>query len=166
MTEPDVIIGTIVAPFGIKGEVKIRVDTDFPERYDDLKEVWLHPKSGDGWNGVIKSLRHQQGAVLIKFAGCDTRSQAEELRGVELRIDRSELMELEGDEFYVHDLIGIDVYTVDGEHVGEITEVLYGTANDVYVTPRGMIPAVKQFVKEVDIANRKMIIDPIEGMLD
>jgi 16S rRNA processing protein RimM len=164
--QPDVTIGKVVAPFGIKGEVKVTIETDFPERFEDLDEVWLEPETGCGWVATVDSVRFHQTGALIKFQGCDDRNRAEELRGAELRIPESELMELEEDQFYVHDLLGLDVFTVSGEHVGHITYVLQGAANDVYVTERGMIPAVKQFVKKVDLAERKIIVDPIEGMLE
>ena len=65
-----------------------------------------------------------------------------------------------------HDIIGLDVYTTDGQHLGQVTEVLKGAANDVYVTPRAMIPAVKQFVLEIDLAGGKMVVEPIEGLIE
>jgi len=164
-SEPDVTIGTVVAPFGIKGEVKVRIETDFPERFEGQEEVWLRLANGKGRMARIESVRFHRGAALIKFEGCDDRTCAEELRDAELKIDRSELKELESGQFYVHDIIGLDVYTAGGEYIGQVTEVLHGVGNDVYVTPRGMIPAVKQFVKEIDLEARRMVIDPIEGMI-
>jgi 16S rRNA processing protein RimM len=81
-----------------------------------------------------------------------------------LKIDEDQMVELEEGEFYIHDLIGIDVFTSDGTSLGKITEVLQGVANDTYVTPAGMIPALRQFVLEVDLAGRKMVVAP-EGVL-
>lgn len=162
---PDVTIGTVVAPFGTKGEVKVRIETDFPERFEDQEEVWLQPANGKGRMARIESVRFHQGVALIKFEACDDRTCAEELRDAELMIDKTELKELESGQFYVHDIIGLDVYTTGGEHIGQVTDVLQGAGNDVYVTPRGMIPAVKQFVKEIDLEARRMVIDPIEGMI-
>ncbi|MBI2842599.1 MAG: 16S rRNA processing protein RimM [Armatimonadetes bacterium] len=167
MTEPqrpDVTIGTVVAPFGIKGELKVRLETDFPERFDELVEVWIEPSDGRGRMIGVENVRFHQNGALVKFKGCDDRNCAEELRGAELRINREQLRELESDQFYVHDILGLDVYTTDGEHLGKITEVLQGAANDVYVTPRAMIPALKQVVREVDLANGRMVVEPIEGL--
>ena len=164
--EPEVVIGTVVAPFGIKGEVKVRIETDFPERFESLEEVWVQPKTGSGRVMGIENVRFHQGVVLIKFEGCDDRNCSEELRDSELKIDSSELMELESDQFYVDDIIGLDVYTVDGEHLGQVSEVLKGAANDVYVTPRAMIPAIKQVVREIDLSAGKMVIEPIPGLLE
>lgn len=163
--EPDVVIGRVVAAFGIKGEVKVKIETDFPERFEDQEEVWLRPKTGQGRMTRIESIRFHQGAALIKFEGCDDRTCADGLREAELRIDESELMALDADQFYVHDILGLDVYTTDGEHLGKVTDVLQGAGNDVYVTPRAMIPAVKEFVREINLAERKMVIEPIDGMI-
>ena len=165
-SEPDVVIGTIVAPFGIKGEVKVRIETDFPERFESLKEIWLKPKTGPGRMARINSVRFHKSGALVKFQGCNDRNCSEELRGAEMRIDRSQLKVLDSDRFYVHDILGLDVYTTGGEHLGQVTEVLHGPANDVYVTPRGMIPAIKQVVREIDLNGRRMVIEPIEGLID
>ncbi|MEN6520283.1 MAG: ribosome maturation factor RimM [Armatimonadota bacterium] len=163
--EPDVVIGTVVAPFGIKGEVKVKIETDFPERFEDQEEVWLQPKTGQGRLARIESIRFHQGGALIKFEGCGDRSSAEGLRGAELRIDESELMELDAGQYYVHDILGLDVYTTDGENIGKVTDVLQGAGNDIYVTPKAMIPAVKEFVQEIDLAGGKMIVKLIDGMI-
>lgn len=162
MTEsqaPDVTIGTIVAPHGIKGEVKVRIETDFPERFETLDQVWVQRTNGRGEMLGVESVRFQEAGALVKFRGIDDRNSSEEMRGAELRISRDELMELEDGEFYLDDLLGIDVYTTDGEHLGKISEVLQAAGNDVYVTPKGLIPAVKQFVREVDIAGKKMVVE-------
>ncbi|MEN6372552.1 MAG: ribosome maturation factor RimM [Armatimonadota bacterium] len=163
--EPDVVIGTVVAPFGIKGEVKVKIETDFPERFEDQEEIWLQPEAGHGRMTRIEGIRFHQGGVLIKFEGCDDRNSAEELRNAKLLIDKSELMELDTDQFYVHDILGLDVYTTDGESIGKVIDVLQGAGNDIYVTPKAMIPAVKEFVREIDLESGKMIVKLIDGML-
>ncbi|MGL4877209.1 ribosome maturation factor RimM, partial [Paraclostridium dentum] len=86
-------------------------------------------------------------------------------------VSREESKELDEDEFFIADMIGIDVYTVDNKHVGVLDDVLQYAANDVYVIKgeddkEYLIPAVMKFVPEIDIEERKMIIDPIKGMLD
>jgi 16S rRNA processing protein RimM len=162
---PDVTIGTIVGPHGIRGEVKVRLDTDFPERFEELDEVWVEFPSGKGRMIGIQSARFHREGFLLKFAGIDDRTTAEDLRGAELRIGSDERKALEAGQFYIHDLIGLDVFTSEGEHLGRLTEVLQGVANDIYVTPKGMIPALKQFVKDVDLGARKMIVER-EGVFE
>lgn len=156
--EPEIVIGVIVAPFGIKGEVKVRMETDFPERYRDLKEV--HVKLPDGTLKVmgIESVRFHKGQALVKFDGCSDMNCAEELRGGELRIDVSQMAKLPLGHFYVRDLIGIKVITEDGVELGEVNEVMTGAGNDVYVVGDLMIPAVREFVKEVNLEERRMTV--------
>lgn len=163
---PSITIGTVVAAFGIKGEVKVRIDTDFPERFEGLKEIWLVPKGGEGRMVKVKSSRFHQGCELITFEGFEDRTAAEGLRGAELKIDEDELMDLDEGEYYIHDLLGLDIYTTSGELVGQVDDVLEGMAHDVYVTKRGLIPAIKQVIIEINLEERKMIIEPMEGMLE
>lgn len=164
--EPEVVVGIVVSAFGIKGEVKVKLQTDFPERFLDMEEVWLKPASGQGRMAPVEHVRFHQGVALVKFEGCDDRKCAEDLRGAQLRIEREELKELEEGRYYLHDIVGLDVYTTGGRRLGKVTEVLQGGANDVYVTPSVLIPAIKQVVLEVDLKAGKMVIEPLEGMLE
>lgn len=96
---------------------------------------------------------------------------AEKIVNKNIYVSREESKELDEDEFFIADMIGIDVYTVDNKHVGVLDDVLQYAANDVYVikgedNKEYLIPAVMKFVPEIDIEERKMIIDPIKGMLD
>ncbi|MDO8684021.1 MAG: ribosome maturation factor RimM [Armatimonadota bacterium] len=161
--ENEAVIGTVVSPFGIKGEVKVFVQTDHPERFYDLDEVTLRSKDGERATYKIEGVRFHKGAALIKFQGCNDMNGAEELRGSDLVIPDSQLIKLPENEYYIHDLIGLRVFTVGGRDLGEITEVLKGVANDAYVTEVAIIPALKQIVRDVDIAGRKMIVELPEG---
>jgi len=161
----DVVIGEIVSPFGRRGEVKVRPETDSPERFDELEEVCVGRGKAGGRVFEIEAVRHHKRAVLIKFAGIDDISAAETLRGSEVRIRESEVAPLEEDEYYVHDIIGLDVVTTEGESLGKVREIVRSPANDVYVTERAMIPAVKEFVVSIDLREKKMVVRPIEGMV-
>ena len=156
--EPEITIGTIVSPFGIKGEVKIRIETDFPERFESLTVVWLKSLSGEAKKVDIENVRFHQKMVLIKFEGYDDRNAAETLRGMELQILKSQLHKLNANQFYLHDIIGLDVYNIEGEYLGAISEIISGQANDVYVTSKVMIPALKEVVTNVDLVGRKMTV--------
>ena len=107
----------------------------------------------------------------MKIKGIDTVEMAEKIVNKNIYVSREESKELDEDEFFIADMIGIDVYTVDNKHVGVLDDVLQYAANDVYVIKgeddkEYLIPAVMKFVPEIDIEERKMIIDPIKGMLD
>jgi len=163
----DILIGKIVAPFGIRGEVKLVPHTDFPERVDAGREVTIKTSDGKRTLTRIERSSPNKGGFTVKLPGVDTRSDAEMLRGADVVIDESELAELPQDAFYVFDLMGLKVVTDDGREQGEITEILQGGANDVYVTSTGLcIPALKDVVAKVDLANKVMIIHPVPGLLD
>ena len=155
----DVVIGEIVSPFGIKGEVKVRPDTDHPERFLDLKEATL--LATDDTRSVLKvdGVRLHKGMALVKFRGCNDVTAAEKLRGSFLIIPESELLELPEDAFYIHDIVGLRVSTVDGRDLGEVLEVVCSPGNDAYITSQVIIPALKSVVREVDLKARRMIVD-------
>ncbi len=107
----------------------------------------------------------------MKIKGIDTVEDAEKLKNKFMYVSREESRDLEEGEFFISDMIGIDVYTIDGEHIGILDEVLQYAANDVYVIKgqedkEYLIPAIMKFVPTIDMEERKMIIDPIKGMLD
>ena len=160
MGEEDIVIGEIVAPFGRKGEVKVVPLTDFPERFLELERIPI-----DGRMLDVEGVRFHKGMALIKFEGIDDISAAEDLRGKKILISRPELAPLEEDEYYVHDIIGLEALTTEGESLGRIKEVLRSPANDVYVTDRAMIPAVKEFIVNIDIPGGKIVVRPVEGLV-
>lgn len=160
----DVVIGEIVATFGLRGEVKVLPQTDYPERFEQLKEVYVSPDKGRGRIMEIASVRFHKGVVLVRFAGIDDISTAETLRGMKVRVQEEEEKPLGKGEYYVHDIIGMDVVTTEGKDLGKVTEILRSPANDVYVTDRAMIPAVKEIVASIDLDQRKITVIPIEGL--
>jgi len=161
----DILIGKVTTPFGTRGEVKVVVLTDFPERFAAGARVAL--KSGEKTSLVrIERSRPHKGGILLKLEGIDTVNAAEELRNTEITIDEADLGKLEGDRFYIFDIIGLKVVTDDGREQGEVVDVLQGSANDVYVTSTGLcIPALKDVVAKVDVPGGVMIIHPVPGLL-
>ena len=164
--EQDITIGRVVAPFGIRGEVKVAVVTDFPERFKAGNEMTMILPDGDRRYVRIEKSTPNKGGMSIKFKGVETRTDAEGLRGVELVIDESQLCELPDDQFYLFDIVGLKVVTDDGREQGNVTEVLLGGANDVYVTSTGLcIPAIKDVVAKIDIREGLMVIHPVPGLI-
>lgn len=164
-TERDIVIGKVVAPFGMRGELKLVVLTDFPQRFDKGNEVTL--AAGEKRREfVIERSSPNKGGITLKLRGVDSRTDAEELRDAEIVIDKAELAKLNGDQFYIFDMIGLKVVTDDGREQGQVTEVLQGGGNDVYVTSTGLcIPALKSVVAGVDLKKRIMVIRPVPGLL-
>lgn len=163
-TEPwDIVIGKVATVFGVKGELKIHPLTDFPNRFSLLKEVCLR-KGTDELYYEIEKVRYGKDIVFLKLKTIDDRSAAEYLRGYEVAIPLSQRAELPKDHFYVEDLIGMEVVNLQGDSLGTICEILQSSANDVYVTESAMIPALHQIVKKVDLDNRKMWVNEVEGL--
>lgn len=160
MGEEDIVIGEIVSPFGRKGEVKVVPLTDFPERFLALETMRV-----DGQALEVEGVRFHKGMALVKFEGIDDISSAEVLRGKKILIGESELAPLEEDEYYIHDIIGLEAITTEGESLGKVREVIRSPAHDVYVTDRAMIPAVKEFIVSIDIPGGKIVVRPVEGLV-
>ncbi len=157
-----VSIGRILAPVGVRGEVKVRPLTDFPERFDPGATVWL-----DGVAIVVRRSRWQGRLVYLNLEGVDDRTAAEALRGKELQMPEPAALDQEG-VFYQHDIVGLSVADLTGKTLGEVFEILSTGANDVYVI-RGelgelLLPAVEEVVKEIDPAGGRMIVDLLPGL--
>lgn len=160
------VIGKIIAPWGVRGEVKVAIETDFPERFGRLKRVYLGEPAT---SFVLKGSRLHKGHALLKLDGCDDRNAAEKLRGQLVQIPIEEAMPLGEDEYYVYQIVDLDVWTTEGEHLGRISEVLSTGANDVYVVQgeRGeiLIPAVEDVVLEIDLTGGRLTVKLMEGLI-
>ncbi|MHB9036741.1 MAG: ribosome maturation factor RimM [Armatimonadota bacterium] len=162
----DIVIGGIVAPFGVRGELKVVVQTDFPERFDKGREVVVRTADGKRFATRVERSGPNKGGLTLKLQGVDDRNSAEELRGAEFVVDEAEIGELPEDSFYLFRLIGLRVVTEDGRELGEVVEILQGGANDVYETSAGvLIPAIKQIVVKIDVEGGLMVIRPIPGLI-
>ena len=156
-------IGEIVRPQGIKGEVKLRAMSSDPERYARLESVYLL-KKGEYVEYKVKKGRCNDGFAVLMLEGIKDRNEAETLRGVKVFVDREHAIDLDGDENFVVDLIGLTAVDTQGNEIGELVDVLSpNQICDVYVfdTPRGemMIPALRRVVKEVDLDAGRIILD-------
>lgn len=162
-------IGKVVALFGIRGELKVLLLTDIPNRFAGLGAVYAGP---DHTRRLIQSVRPYKGEMIVlKLEGIDDANTAESLRDQNLAIPVSELAQLPSDSYYQHDILGLMVITLDGQKLGSIVDIIVTGSNDVYVikVPDGsqvLIPAIKNVIKQVDLIRRTMYIDPLPGLLD
>lgn len=157
----DLVIGQVTAPFGIHGALRVRPETDRPERFHDLEEVCLELPSGEERIYRIRSARLSPKGVTLTLAGCEDRNSAAALRRAWIKIKRSMAIPLAEGRYWMHDVIGLRVVTEEGEDLGEVTEIIRAPGNDVYVTPSAMIPAVREVVREIDLEHRRMIVAPL-----
>ncbi len=162
-------VGRITNTHGIKGELRVFPLTDNIERFNDLKIVYL----GDNKEKVeIEDVKYHKGLAIIKFKEFDNINQVLKFKDEFVYIDAEDKVQLPEDHYFIFDIVDCTVYDTVGNKIGVVTDVLLYSANDVYVVKAHdkdkeyLIPAVKEFVKEVDIQNKKIIIDPIEGMIE
>ncbi len=162
-------IGKIVAPFGIRGELKVFPLSDIPDRFATLETVYLGPEASPY---RIESVRPYKGEMLLlKLAHIDDATTAESLRSADLLIPLSELAKLPPDFYYQHDILGLRVLRLNGDEVGVIADIMVTGGNDVYVVKASsgkqfLIPAIKDVVKQIDLLRHVMYIDPMQGLLD
>lgn len=164
MDSSSVLIGTIAAPFGIRGEVKVMAHFARMPLIKSFKSLRLVSPDGVEAPAVVASVRHHPPSWLVLLNGID-RNQAEHLHGYTLRALKEELPELPPDEFYAFDIEGCAVTTDTGRDFGIVHTVhVNAHNNDVYETDVAMIPAVEQFVISVDIANKVITVRDVPGL--
>ena len=159
-----IVVGKILAPWGIEGKLKVEVMTDFPERFAPHSRVYINQQPT-----TIDSTEWRKGKAVIKLSTVDTVEQAQKLRGQPLEIHHSQLYPLPEGQYYHFQLVGLEVWTTEGEPLGNITEILTAESNDNYVVSGAkgeiLIPAIEDVVKSIDLDQGRMVIEPIAGLL-
>jgi 16S rRNA processing protein RimM len=145
----------------VRGEVRVRLETDFPDRFDALRGIYLI-RDGRVEAATITGRRPHRGGLLLTLDGVGDLPASERLRGAEIAVPREAAVPLPDGTFYVFEIIGLRVVTAEGRPLGVITEVLRAPAHDVYVTtgPGGevLIPALRDIVRRVDRATGEMVV--------
>jgi len=159
-----VTVGQILAPWGVKGKLKVKVITDFPQRFALSSKIYINRQPM-----TIDSAEWHKGKVIIKLNQIDTIEAAQRLRGQPIEIHHSQLYPLPEGQYYHFQLIGLEVWTTQGELLGNITEILTTESNDNYVVSGAkgeiLIPAIEDVVKSIELDSRRITIEPIEGLL-
>ena len=153
--------GKIVAPHGVRGEVRVVSMSEFDKETLEAKELYI---KGLGSMAVEHARFHKQ-FMLIKFKGIDDMDKAGTLRNKDICLTREQIGELPEGRYYIEDLIGLKVYDTKGAFMGEIAEVLVPGANDVYVVRKEgekdiLLPVVEHVIISTDVKNGKIIADP------
>lgn len=171
MTDLDefLLIGQVAAPFGVRGQIKVKSYTDRPDHLRrSVRTVYL----GDERTPLTltRVIEHKPGMLVVTLREITSREAADALRGVEIYIRASEAAPLAEDEYFLHQLIGLSAITEDGQIIGQVREVLETGAGEVLVIARpdladALVPMVRDFIVTLDIANGRIVIRPIEGLL-
>jgi 16S rRNA processing protein RimM len=167
------VVGQIARPHGIRGQVIVNLDTDFPhDRFRPGAELFVRRSTGaaDAESLIIETVRFQHERPVIAFQGVDDMNAAIRLAGSELRVPVERLAPLPPATFYRHDLVGCVVETVAGARVGEVSEVEGSMALSrlVVATPGGevLVPMVADICQSIDVAGKRIVIAPPDGLLE
>ncbi len=160
-------VGRVIKPHGVHGEVRVEMMTALPERFKWLKTIYVGERNPR--RVAVESVRFHQEFVLLKLAGYPTRTEAEALRNELLQVPEEEAIPLEEGEYFLHQLIGLEVLTEDGQSLGRLTDVLETAANNVFVVSGAngeiLIPDIPDVVQDVDVAGGRVTIRPLPGLL-
>lgn len=163
-----ITVGRIVRAHGLRGVVAMLSYSDDPTRLERVGRLFLETREPSG--RAARVVGYRGACVLLQLEGIETRDEAESLRDVCVQARVEDLPALADGEHFVHDILGLEVYTPEGDVIGTVVEVMSLPANDVYVvdtgTKRVLVPAVTQIIASVDIRAGRMVITPPPGLLE
>lgn len=171
-------VGIITSTHGVRGEVKVFPTTDDTKRFEHLKQVLLD--TGKEMLPLrIAHVKYFKNMVILKFEGLDNMDDVVKYRQKSLYVERKDAVKLQKDEYFIADLIDMEVYTEEGTLLGRLTDVITTGANDVYAvkpadsSPAGgnggkeiLIPAIRQCILDINMEEKKMTVHLLEGLLD
>ena len=174
MSEADndlVVVARVARTRGLRGEVVADLYTDFPKRFADLEQVIAVGPDGSRRSLQIEEHWFQGNRIVFKFASYDSIDEAKELTGYQLAVPEAERIELAADHFYEWELVGCRVESVDGTSIGVVSEVLKTGGVEVLLIAGDagreyMVPMAHEICVEIDIAQKRIRIDPPEGLLE
>lgn len=161
-------VGQIVNTFGVKGLLKVKPFTDEIERFEELKKVYICKKN-EMKEVEIEEVKYHKQMVLLKIKDIDDMTEAEKYKGLFLKIHRKDAKKLPKDTYFIADILGLPVYTEEGELLGKVDDIFPTGSNDVYVVKDEMgkqilLPSIPEVLKEIDLENEKIIVHLIEGL--
>ena len=161
-------LGQIVNVKGLKGEVKVNSFTDDNTKFERIKKVMVRRKD-ELTEYEIEKVGYHKTQVILKFKKVDTIEEAEKLRNAYIVVDREVLGELPEGVYYIADLIGLEVYTEDGDYLGKVDDIFNTGSNDIYVVKddlgkQKLLPGIDEVIKKVDLDNGRITVNLIEGL--
>ncbi len=165
-----IAIARIVRTRGNRGEVLADLHTDFPARFDSLEQVWLEWPDGSRECLRLEESWEHKGRRVLKFSGIDSISSAERLAGAWLKVEAASAATLPEGTYFDHDLIGCSVWSTAGEELGTVREVLRISGNHQLVVDgrhgEFMVPVASGFCTEISVAEKRILVDLPEGLID
>jgi 16S rRNA processing protein RimM len=159
-------VGQVVNAVGLKGELRVYHYSDYKERFEELSKIYL-----ENTQYKISGVRYMKELVILKLPGIDDRTEAEKHKGENIYIDKEDIRVLPEDTYYIFDLIGLKVVDENGSLVGTLCDVIKNSAQDLYEVEKEnkskfLIPAVEEFILNIDMKSRTMTVKLIEGLME
>ena len=162
-------IGKIVNTHGIHGKLRVIYYNEDKTNFFSYRKILLRDPRGHLEPFEVKEAKIHQKFIIVQFKGLDNLDEAERLVGASVLVERAVLPKLEEGEYYWADLIGMEVLTVKGDRLGEILDIIPTGGTDVFVIKTDkrevLIPATEEVIKQVDMASRRMVVHPLEGLI-
>ena len=165
------IVGKIKGAHGLRGELKVEILTEDPHRFGLLDRVFLGLEEEEPVAWILEGYRLHKGQALLKVQGCQDRSSAQALLGQLVQVPLEEAIPLEADEYYEYQILGLEVWTVDGEFLGRVVDIIDTGASDVYVVAGPaparreiLLPAIEEVVIEIDLEAGRLLVELLEGL--
>ncbi len=163
-------VGVIANTHGIRGEVKVYPTTDDVNRFDDLKNVILDTGK-EKLELQVQGVKYFKNMVILKFKGIDNINDIEKYKGKDLLVTRENAVPLGKNEYYIADLIDMEVFDEEGKKLGILNDVMQTGANDVYVIilengSELLLPNIDQCILDVNVEEKKMTVHVLEGLMD
>jgi 16S rRNA processing protein RimM len=171
MINPDdyIFVGKIGRTIGINGSLTIVPLTSFPERFGEMKNFFLTKEKKTPFELEVSKVEYLDKLIVVSFKGIDTEDKAKTLTGYRITVNKKDRVKPPKDSYFIEDLLECAVFDQNGVMIGKMKDVMDMSSNDIYVVDRKgkevLIPAVKQFIKEVDIENKRITVSLIDGML-
>lgn len=168
---PFLLLGRVLRPHGIRGELRLEVITAYPDRIVEGRRVFLGADPEDvsaaEERRVVRARRHKQ-YLILELDGISDRDEADTFRDQYVMVPLENAVPLDEGEFYLFQALGLDVYTDEGEFLGQVSDVIETGANDVYVVhgPSGeiLLPDIEECILKVDIPANRMTVHLMEGL--
>lgn len=162
-------IGQIVNHFGIKGMVKVNPFTDDISQFEEMETI-LVDKKGSIQEMQIEEVKYSKNQVLLKLKGIETVEEAEKYRNCYLKLPREKARKLPKNTYFIADLIGLEVYTEEGNLLGKVDDIYNTGASDIYVIKdelgkQILLPAIKEVIKQVDLEQEKIVVHLLDGLV-
>jgi len=161
-------VGKVVRAHGLRGELSVAILTEFPDRFETMEWVYL----GDEFEATpyrLEGYRWHKSNILMTLAGISDRAQAEALRGQYVQVPVEEARTLPQGQYYLYQLVGLQVNTTAGDNLGKVVDIIETGANDVFVVEKNgqqvLLPDIPEVVQAIDIAKGQMVVTIIDGLI-